>query len=242
MNWQLVFGIFALTVFALTRLPAAPQPKWAIFAAATVVSVLAGVLVRRFVPDMRVGRCAGTLLLLLLGGLILWERCFPKPWQPEPKPSEYADGWEAWDGWEGCFVAQQAARLEQLAFEDYKALAEQSRIPAERAVFEWLAEEESGHHEAMLSAIAVGASHDIYITREMADALPLWDDLVHGSADGPDAVERAIRCELATARFYRVVAEMSTDPRHRDAFAWLAAAEEKHAEWLRRLREPGKAR
>ena len=252
MNWHLFFSTFALiflaelgdkTQLAVMSQSAASSSKWTIFAAgalalaaSTAIGVLAGDLLRRFVPDERFIKGAGGLLFLMFGCLMLREALFSKAKARDVPVREVADITD----WMGCFVIQQAAAFEQSAVEDYMALAAQSLDPVEKAVFERLAREESWHHEAMLNAIAVGAANDIAITREMAEALPDMNELRYGAAKAPDAVAQAIRHEQSMARFYRVMSEKSTIPRLRDTFASLAVIEEKHAQWLIDLQKPEK--
>jgi rubrerythrin len=241
-NWPLFFSTFALvflaelgdkTQLAVMSQSAASSSKWTVFAAgalalaaATAVGVLAGALLRRFVPDERYIKCAGGALFLVFGCLMLKGAFFPKV------QGAAASARGASAEWTGRFVLQQAVIFEQSACQDYMALARRSLDPAEKAVFEWLAREERWHHEAMLSAIAAGADSDIPITPEMAEALPPMADLMHGAAGAAKEVERAVEHERAMARFYRAVSEKSTIPRLRDTFEALAVAEENHARRL----------
>lgn len=249
-NWHLFFSTFALiflaelgdkTQLAVMSQSAASSSKWTIFAAgalalaaSTAIGVLAGDLLRRFVPDERYIKCAGGLLFLLFGCLMLRDALLPKARARDLPAREVADITD----WMGRFVIQQAAAFEQSAYEDYMALARASLNPAEKDVFTRLAREERWHHEAMLSAIAGGADRDIPITREMAEELPAVDELIYNAAGTSKEVEHAIKHELAMARFYRVMAEKSTIPRLRDTFMALAVMEEKHAQWLIALRAP----
>jgi len=244
-NWPLFFSTFALVFLAelgdktqlavMSQSAAAASSKWTVFTAgalalvaSTAIGVLAGDLLRRFVPDERYVKCAGGALFLVFGCLMLKGVFFPKVQAAVPAreaPPSLA-------AWAGRFVIQQAAVFEQSACQDYMALAAWSLDPAEKAVFEWLAREERWHHEAMLSALAAGADNDISVTPEMAAAFPPVEDLLHGAAGASRAVERAIEHERATARFYRALSEKSADSRLKDTFEALAVAEENHARRL----------
>ena len=255
MNWHLFFSTFVLifmaelgdkTQLAVMSQSAASSSKWTIFAAgalalaaATAIGVLAGDLIRRFVPDDRIIKGVGGLLFLVFGSLMLREAFLPKAQACEVQ-APARDVADITD-WMGRFVIKQAAMFEQSAFEDYAALARTSLNPDEKNVFMRLAQEERWHHEAMLSAIAGGADKDIPITREMAEALPAIHELMCDAAGSSKEVEHAIEHELAMARFYRVMAEKSAIPRLRDTFMALAVMEEKHAQWLIDLRKPEKA-
>jgi rubrerythrin len=252
-NWPLFFSTFVLiflaelgdkTQLAVMSQSAASSSKWTIFAAgalalaaSTAIGVLAGDVIRRFVPDERYIKCAGGALFLVFGALMLREAFLPRAQEaavPKREVSAITD-------WMGRFVIQQAAVFEQTAFEDYTALAARSLDPAEKAVFERLALEERWHHEAMLSAMAAGVERDIPVTPEMAGALPPVDDLMHDAVRASQEVEHAIKHERAMVRFYRTLSEKSTIPRLRETFAALAVAEENHAQRLIALR-PQEAR
>jgi rubrerythrin len=248
-NWALFGSTFALiflaelgdkTQLAVMSQSAASSAKWTVFAAgasalitSTAIGVLAGDLVRRFVPDERYIKCAGGVLFLIFGGLMLREVFFPRRQvvaAPACEISTITD-------WMGRFVIQQAATFERAAFEDYEALAARSLDPEEKTVFERLALEERWHHEAMLGALATGAERDLPITQEMADALPAVSDLIQDAAKASQGVEHAIEHERAMAQFYRILSEKSAIPRLRETFAALAVAEENHAQRLMALRK-----
>ena len=130
MNWALFGSTFALiflaelgdkTQLAVMSQSAASSAKWTVFAAgasalitSTAIGVLAGDLVRRFVPDERYIKCAGGVLFLIFGGLMLREVFFPRRQvvaAPACEISTITD-------WMGRFVIQQAATFERAVFED----------------------------------------------------------------------------------------------------------------------------
>ncbi|MDD4102989.1 MAG: TMEM165/GDT1 family protein [Kiritimatiellae bacterium] len=246
MNWPLFFSTFALIFFAelgdKTQLAvmsqsAATSAKWTVFsagvvalAASTAIGVLAGDLIRRFVPDERVIKCFGGILFLLFGIFMLRDVFLPRKGRRDGTAAEVAEGWI------GRFVIRQAAAFEQAAALDYQALAERSADPAEQAVFRRLSEEERWHHEAMLGALAAGAEKDFPVTAEMAAGFPSLEEMTHTAAGNvSEAVEQAIRHELATACFYRTLSERSKLPSLRETFLALSVAEENHARRLMAL-------
>lgn len=249
MNWPLFFSTFALiflaelgdkTQLAVMSQSATSSSKWTVFmagvlalAASTAIGVLAGDLIRKFVPDERTIKCVGGVLFLVFGCLMLREVFQPKAAALE-KPAKDLSKIESWVG---RFVVQQAAMFEKAAFEDYDALAASSVDPREKAVFERLAREERWHHEAMVSAIGAGPDKDIAITAEMAGSLPAVDELVHDAAKASKVVEHAIAHEQAMARFYQVLAKQCAIPRLRETFLALTVAEENHAQRLIALRK-----
>lgn len=249
MNWPLFFSTFALvflaelgdkTQLAVMSQSATSSSKWTVFAAgalalaaSTAIGVLAGDLIRKFVPDERYIKCVGGALFLVFGVLLLREARQPRAAAAE-KP---AAGLTKVEGWIGRFVVQQAAMFEKAAFEDYDALAARSLDPQEKAVFERLAREERWHHEAMMSAISSGSDKDIAITAEMAGSLPPVDDLVQDAVKSSKEVEHAIEHEQAMSRFYQALAKQCSIPRLRETFLALAVAEENHAQRLMALRK-----
>ena len=249
MNWPLFFSTFALiflaelgdkTQLAVMSQSAASSSKWTVFAAgaialaaSTAIGVLAGDLIRRFVPDERYVKCVGGVLFLIFGGLMLREVFFPK----EEKAAVAAREVSSITDWVGRLVIQQAAVFEKAAFEDYEALAARTLDPEEKEVFQRLALEERWHHEAMVSALAAGAGKDIPITPDTAGALPPVDDLMHDAVKASKEVEHAIEHERAMALFYRTLSNKSVIPRLRETFLALAVAEENHAQRLIALRK-----
>ena len=252
MNWPLFFSTFALiflaelgdkTQLAVMSQSASSSSKWTVFAAgaialaaSTAIGVLAGDLIRRFVPDERYVKCVGGFLFLVFGSLMLREAFQSKAARPGVQ-GEAVPGKAHPADWIGRFVIQQAAVFEKAACEDYEALAARSLDPEEKAVFQRLAAEERWHHEAMLGAMASGAENDICITPELAGTLPPVDDLMHDAAKASQEVEHAIEHERAMAQFYKALAQKSSIPRLRETFMALSVAEENHALRLMALRK-----
>lgn len=250
MNWTLFVSTFTLvflaelgdkTQLAVMSQSASSSSKWTVFAAgalalatSTAIGVLAGDLIRRFVPDERYIKCAGGALFLIFGCLMLREAFAPVA-KAAPEGASLKAGHAA--GWIGRLVIQQAAQFEKAAYEDYEALAARALNPDEKAVFERLAREERWHHEAMVGAVQAGGDKDIAVTEEVAEVLPSVDDLMQDAAQASKAVEHAIEHEHAMARFYGVLAKKSAIPRLRETFSALAVAEERHAQWLLALRK-----
>ena len=249
MNWTLFFSTFSLiflaelgdkTQLAVMSQSASSSSKWTVFLAgalalsvSTAIGVLAGDLIRRFVPDERYIKCAGGALFLIFGCLMLREAFVPV----SKSVAAVSQKGGSVANWVGRLVIQQAALFEKAAYEDYEALAAQAMDPDEKAVFERLAREERWHHEAMMGAVRVGGDKDIAVTADIAEGLPSVDDLMHDAAQASKAVEHAIEHEHAMARFYEILAKKSAIPRLRETFSALAVAEGKHAQWLMALRK-----
>ena len=248
-NWPLFFITFALiflaelgdkTQLAVMSQSASSSSKWTVFlagalalTASTAIGVLAGDLIRRFVPDERYIKCVGGALFLVFGCLMLRDVFLPVAGAAGEAKHNVSRVTE----WVGRFVIQQAALFEKAAYEDYEALAERATEPNEKAVFKRLALEERWHHEAMMGAILVGGDRDVAVTADMADGLPALDDLLQDAAKASTAVEHAIGHERAMAQFYRTLGKKSVLPRLRETFAALAVAEENHVSRLMALRK-----
>jgi rubrerythrin len=248
-NWPLFFSTFTLiflaelgdkTQLAVMSQSASSSSKWTVFfagvialSASTAIGVLAGDLIRKFVPDERYVKCVGGVLFLIFGSLMLREVFLPKAEAVAAVPRELSRIGD----WVGRFVIQQAAVFEKAAYEDYEALAERSLDPQEKAVFQRLALEERWHHDAMMGAMIAGGDRDVAITANMADALPPVDELMHDAVKASKEVEHAIEHERAMAQFYRTLAQQSVIPRLRETFLALAVAEDNHAQRLIALRK-----
>jgi len=248
-NWPLFFSTFALiflaelgdkTQLAVMSQSASSSSKWTVFlagalalSASTAIGVLAGDLIRRFVPDDRYIKCVGGVLFLVFGCLMLREVFLPVAGAVETAPRKVSRVTE----WVGRFLIQQAAVFEKAAYEDYEALAERTSEPNEKAVFQRLALEERWHHEAMMGAIQAGEGKDIAVTADMAEGLPSLDELIQDAAKASKVVEHAIEHEKAMAKFYLTLARQSAIPRLRETFSALAVAEENHVLRLMSLRK-----
>lgn len=249
MNWPLFLSTFTLiflaelgdkTQLAVMSQSASSSSKWTVFIAgalalsiSTAIGVLAGDLIRRFVPDERYIKCAGGALFLIFGCLMLRDAFMPASKSEvavSPKSNNVSN-------WVGRLVLQQAAIFEKAAFEDYEVLAAQSTHSEEKTVFERLVREERWHHEAMMAAVQAGTDTAFAVTADMADSLPPVDDLMQDAAKASRTVEHAIEHEQAMARFYEVLARKSAIPRLHETFLALAVAEGKHAQWLMALRK-----
>jgi rubrerythrin len=227
------------TQLAVMSQSATSSSKWTVFAAgavaltiSTACGVLAGELLRRFIPDERYVKCAGGVLFLIFGCLMLREVFLPKSDKVMAAPEALSHV----TSWMGRFVIQQAAIFEKAAYEDYEALAARANNPEEKALFERLALEERWHHDAMMSAVVSGEGKDIAITAEMAGELPPVEELIHDAAKASKDVEHAIEHERAMAQFYRILAKRSSLQSLKETFSALAVAEENHAQRLISLR------
>lgn len=243
MNGPLFFSTFLLiflaelgdkTQLAVMTQSASSNGKWTVFLAGalalistTAIGVLAGDLIRRFVPDERWIKGVAGAVFLGFGVWMLMGVFFQKPQRDMPAlPAETA--------WAGGFVLQQTERLERSLMDLFARLANGSLKPDEKAALLRMAEESKWHHEAMLCALASGSDRDIPFTDAMIRRFPPLDEL---SGTAVETMDDAVRCERAMARYYQVLSETVPVTRLGETFRALAVAEENLAARLERLKE-----
>ena len=224
------FSTFALIFLAelgdktqLTALArSAAGGKWIVFFAAslalvcsTLVAVLFGSVIRKYIPESYIKITAGSLFLIF-GAVTL----FSAFRGGEEAPSPVVGGTPA------PWVFRLAAGFEEAAVKDYEELVKKS-AGAIRELFQNLAEEER-EHLAKLRAGLTGNDVPADTSRFSA--------LFHDAAeeDRP-LIQHAMEHEKATADFYEELARQINLPRQKTFFAQLAREERSHAERLEKL-------
>jgi Ca2+/H+ antiporter, TMEM165/GDT1 family len=250
MNWQIFFSTFLLiflaelgdkTQLAVMAQAAGTSSRWTIFAAgslalilSTAVGVLAGSVLRRFVPDLSVIRVCGGVLFLIFGALMLADVVRRKGEQPA------VESVAAPADWMSRHVIQHAAAFEEAAAERYRRLAAAERDAATRRLYEWLVLDEESHLNAMKSGLLVlDESGQIPVTEEMVKDMPsmhlmLASDTESGQSPGEE-LRDAIEGEEAQVQFYEALANHCKIPRLKETFNALATAERLHVKKLRAL-------
>jgi len=251
MNWQIFFSTFLLiflaelgdkTQLAVMAQSAGSSSKWIVFIAgsvalilSTAIGVLAGDLISRFVPDMRVIKLCGGVMFLIFGALMLLDVCRKK--EPEfamGAPMAHVNDWMS------RHVIQHAAVFEEAAVKRYQELAAGEKDSRARGIFEWLAKEESVHLNAMKSGMLVSEKEDeIAMTEAIIGDMPPIQKLLLDSG-GAEASPRqqilnVIEGEEAQVQFYKALAAHCKIPRLRDTFMALSVAEGRHVEKLKGL-------
>jgi len=229
MDWKMFFSTFALIFLAelgdktqLTALArSATGSKWIVFAAAslalacsTLVAVLFGTVIRRYIPEHYIKIAAGVLFLIFgaftlisalpskeKGTLSIVEEGLPAPW-----------------------VLRLAAGFEEAAAKDYRDLAKQATGPL-KDLFECLAAEEEEH----LSLLNKG-DWDRKAWCDFDDFPHLFHDV---SEDEVPLLTHAMEHEQATADFYRTLAEKVHLPGLKTQFRRLAEEELSHLQRLK---------
>jgi len=242
MNWKLFLSTFVLIFLAelgdktqlaaMARTASAGGAKWVVFAAAssalvlsTLVAVLFGHVLTKFIPEHVLKLTAGGLFILF-GILILVQtlstaRVLPVTAQPP--------------GIMAGVVLKWAGEFERADARDYDVLAAKATDPKLQALLRQLATEERDHG-AQVSRYASQHETLALAVEDPLAALPARQELDHDVAhDDRPLLEHAIEHEEATARFYLELARLTPLPSLKQAFTALAKEEESHARRLRAI-------
>lgn len=222
------FSTFALIFLAelgdktqLTALArSASGGKWVVFFAAslalvcsTLVAVLFGSVIRKYIPEQYIKITAGSLFLIF--GTITLISAFRGE---EATPAPVVEGTCA------PWVFRLAAGFEEAAIKDYEKLAQKSSGTA-RELFLTLAQEEKDH----LVRLREGNYCDEESSVDHSNYSKLFHDVAE--EDRP-LLTHAAEHERATAEFYEELARQVNLPRLKSLFAQLAKEENSHAERL----------
>ncbi len=250
MEWRLFFSTFALiflaelgdkTQLASMAASAGTKSPWSVFAGAAsalVLSALAAVLVgsflQRTVPKHLIQGVAAVLFLIF--GVVLLLSAF------EAYRSEKAESVSATSEGILAKVAFRAAEVfERESAQNYFDLAEKAHSPQLRELLLHLACEEQ-QHLSRIHAIGNHEQEPCKVVNPVCceDIPPLFLDEVNDVANEA-IIEQAIKHELATAQFYRALAQSALIPEVRSAFVSLASEEESHVRHLEEFRDTGKS-
>jgi len=230
MDWKMFFSTFALIFLAelgdktqLTALArSAAGGKWIVFFAAslalvcsTLVAVLFGSVIKKYIPDMYIKLVAGALFLIF--GTVTLVSAFRGEEETPPATVE---------GVPSAWVYRLAAGFEEAAWKDYLALAAKTTGEIQQLFLE-LAEEEKEH----LSRLRKGYP-EIGPSPGSKDHRELFHDAAEG--DRP-LLLHAAEHERATARFYGELSRQTTLPAIKKMFSQLAREEQSHLERLETL-------
>jgi len=246
MEWKLVLSTFSLiflaelgdkTQLAAFAATAGARSPWSVFLGAasalvlsTLLAVLFGNTIQRFVPQQYLKLGAG-ILFLVFGALLLVAAARGKEVAAAPVPATAPGGALT------RLVLSTATAFEESTAADYEHMAAAAQDQSLRELLTALAAEERGHLKAL---------HDTIRTHGQV----AWDSTTLrpvGAMNPPAAMindttrqvlGQAASHELATAGFYAELAKAAPLPAMKAAFAKLAEEERSHA---RRLSEAGQA-
>ncbi len=239
MSWKLFLSTFILIFLAelgdktqlaaMARTASSGGAKWTVFVAAstalvlsTLVAVLFGHVLTKFVPEQTLKLAAGGLFILF-GILILWQAL----------KTESPDTTDRTPGIMAGVVLKWASEFERAAADDYEDLAAGVEDPKLKTLLLELAREEMSHLSDIQRAATEHKSLQLG-AESSAAALPAQKELRHDVAEGDRPIlEHAIEHEEATAKFYLELARLTPLPSLKQTFTALSEAEEEHARRLR---------
>lgn len=260
-DWKMFIGTFFLIFLAelgdktqLTALArSATGGKWLVFIAAslalvcsTLIAVLFGSVLRKYIPDFFIKLVAG-LLFLVFGGLTLFSAFKDKDIKLDEKPTfnlEINEGKPA--GW----VVKLAGYFEHTAAQDYRDLAKETSGDLSE-LFLSLAEEEEGHLAQLKTGIVdiPDAKKDFFkpLLHDVAKNIELSTKSKNKVQDKSDTklreelIAHAIEHEESTAQFYMELAHSVKIPALKKNFTVLADAEKGHILRLQEWKESKKS-
>ena len=133
-------------------------------------------------------------------------------------------------------ILEEAIRREEEAYRFYEAALEPVRAPEARALLRQLCAEELRHRlklqELQLQPESLEVeAHDVQESELLADSGPAPAPELAGLR--PEDVWRlALDKERLAVRHYGLLARRSPLPEPRRVFAWLAAEEQRHVDWV----------
>ena len=240
MNTKLFLSTFVLIFLAelgdktqlaaMARAAAGVDAKWTVFLAAsvalvlsTLIAVLLGSVLGRFLPEKAVKIAAGVLFIAF--GILILVNAFA----PRTAPAVSAQ-----PGLVSGLVLRAAARFEEASVADYRKRAAACGDPAVREVLEHLADEEEAHLRHVRQADIDFA--DVEMPPLPAEALAEPARLPIGDRRAEDDIlQAALAHERATAAFYGELSRVTPLPALRRIFARLESEEQSHVRHLEDL-------
>jgi rubrerythrin len=150
----------------------------------------------------------------------------------------------------GFEVIRAAMEVEKNGHRFYSAVAEKAHNPVAREIFTWLAQDEVGHLKALENLVPLyqeGAFWEDeesflpylrhFSEKEIFPSAERLEILLQSETFDLRALDMAIEAEERFAEYFRKAAENARTADGKNAFAWLAEEEERHASQLRDRRE-----
>ena len=192
----------------------------------TLIAVLFGDTLTRFVPERYLQIAAGTLFVVF-GALMIRSVIFSK--DASAKVGVASNAFKR-------FITETAMVFEEVAEADYRRLAAATDNHDVRRVLLLLADEERSHLQQLHAAQSEQNNEPVF-SIETESSLPQLRELLHDVAkdDAKPLVEHAIEHEEATARFYEDLARSARGPSLRRTLRILAEEERNHAGMLQAL-------
>ena len=192
----------------------------------TLIAVLFGDTLTRFIPERYLQIAAG-VLFIVFGGIMLFKVFFgqAEPVQAAPVPSAFER-----------LIIQTAMVFEEAAEQDYRRLAQNAESEAVKKVLLALADEERNHLTHLHAARLDPAHWEAFESQEKI-VLPELEELLHNVAEDQSRplIDHAIEHELATASFYEKLGNTAKLPGLKRTLRRLAEEERRHIALLRDL-------
>jgi len=194
----------------------------------TLIAVLFGDALTRIIPERYI-QMAAAILFIVFGGIMLFNVLSGK---------EAAVGVEGKAGTFDRFIIKMALPFEEAAEKDYRKLAAATDHLAVKKVLLALADEEQAH-QVRIKEANQSDKGDVVFEAQTEAALPDLEDLLHDVAgdDATPIIDHAIEHELATAAFYRELANTAKLPGLKRTLSTLAREEQTHANMLKDLQD-----
>jgi rubrerythrin len=244
MDFKIFIGVF-ITIFmaefldktqlAVMAASASTKSPVSIFAGAsaalvvsTLLAVLVGSVLQRFIPQQVVNGGAGVIFIII--GIFLIVNVFHTKAEATVKSAPSPTGLS------GKIILQTAMIFEKNSLEKYRKMAEQAESSHLKALFNHLALEEQEHLKNIEKYTIEKKHSDWDVTDETVKEVP---GLVLSTEDDM-IINDAIEHEQHTFNFYSSLAQKALVPEIRDAFMHLAEEEKSHIAHLEEFRKDGK--
>ncbi len=251
MDWRLFGSTFLLVFLAelgdktqLTALAASAGAKspWSVFlgaslalVVATLIAVLVGSVLSRFLPE-RVLKISAGILFLIFGAILLITNIAKKPAAPLPSQISIKGGALT------SFVLETARNFEQAAADDYEKLIASTDDPHAQALFASLARQEKEHElqiETMITDLREGRILTIqgdekehYLTCPIG--IREFNSLARSTVD---LLDTAIEHEKVERDFFITLSKVVHIPGLKPILQRLAQEEDGHLQELLAMKE-----
>jgi rubrerythrin len=183
----------------------------------TLIAVLVGSLLQKFIPEkaLKIGASA---LFLIFGVILMISAFMPKGKEIISAPVER----------QGVFVdaiLESALYFEEISIEDYRSLALSVSDPELKNLLSEIADEEKSHIEKIRDIIHGRdmSKHSISVDKKVSVL-----DIKPASLETRNIILKAIEHEQSSVKFYRMLAKSIRIPSVKSALLSLAREEESH--------------
>lgn len=154
------------------------------------------------------------------------------------------------EDYSGFEVIRAAMEVEKRGHRFYSAMVEKARSPLAREIFTWLAQDEVQHLKTLEGLVpkyedgAFWENEEEFLPylrrfsdREIFPSPERLATVLQDDHDDLQALDLAIEAEEKFAAYFHAAARNARTPEGKEAFAWLAAEEDRHAAVLKERKE-----